>query len=441
MSALEKFWAIQTNNSKQDRREDIAQKNVHFELLYEIIRRNAAREILGMEPNDQRRRTLMQIPGLLELCHTISKASPTDSWTAQSRWRPAKPVEQETSSVMLACQLGEQKAVHMLITQGEDPLCRVKNGLLPLHFVFMFEDSSRDPRDLIHCLLPSTHGSLSSVLDCVAGADNFADVLFPLPPQGSPLSFAIFAGCKKVSRLLLEAGASPLGNLLGNTGDSLSSPKYLAIPLHFADLFLLLWEYAVTKSKSGDHELELSPDKRCVLISGLSVRSFLDLYIVHGSRSDAARQDIIRLIFSALLPVSPSKGNDMLRIPFPECAPILANSVVPASELSEQQQATVPKKLIAAIARALAQTIELGNLEMAYAVSQELEQYMALPKSSRGYCAPLKEIMNVVLLHALQVASEAHWSLTRSLAFIAFAQKHEQLSDLNTNICALAMAV
>ena len=124
-----------------------------------------------------------------------------------------------------------------------------------------------------------------SVLDCVAGADNFVDVLIPIPPQGSPLSFAILvcAGCTQLGRVQLELGASPLGDLLGNTGDSLSSRTCPASSLHSADLFLLLWEYAVTKFKSGDHELDLSPETRCVLISGLSVRSVLDLKI--GDRS------------------------------------------------------------------------------------------------------------------------------------------------------------
>ena len=73
----------------------------------------------------------------------------------------------------------------------------------------------------------------------------------------------------------------------------------------------------------------------------------------------------------------------MRRIPFAEFAPILANNVVPPSELSEQQQPKVPKKLIAAIALPLTQTIELGNLDMAYRLSEELEHCMACLRSSQ----------------------------------------------------------
>jgi hypothetical protein len=150
------------------------------------------------------------------------------------------------SPILLVCQLGEMTTLQVLLDEQEDPSAPGKNGLLPLHFAFMFENCSCDLEELIHFLLPRERRLWSRALEGVASADYSVGCLYPILKEDSPLSFAVFAGCKKISCLLLKADASPAGNL---TQNSLISPRcaiYIATSLHLADLFLLLWEYAST---------------------------------------------------------------------------------------------------------------------------------------------------------------------------------------------------
>ena len=382
----------------------------------------------------------MQVPGLLDLCHGILRGFPTEAKKAHPHPQPAKPVEQERSPVLLACQLGEEMALKTLLALGEDPLVSTKTGLSPLHFAFMFEHSSNELRDIVCSLLPPAGESRYMILDRVANTDRSVDTMYPVPTQGPPLSFAIFAGCKKVSRLLLESDAKPFGPLLHNDLDLSSCPIYIAVSFHFADLFLLLWEYAATQLRRDHVLISAFEKKHSLLIAGLSAHSVLDRYVVHGSRSNKARQEIVRVLFSDLPHFSLQKERGVLRESLTKLSKDLVDIPVMGSDLNEQQLARSSETLSVAVIVATERVIELGDLEMAYAILKELKEYMSPLVLSGGRSARLHWI-DTILYKALQVACEDCWSLTRSIAFIRFAASHEHLPGFKTNICALAIAI
>ena len=107
-------------------------------------------------------------------------------------------------------------------------------------FYFHVRELNGRAEDLIPSLLPLDHSLWKSVLARVAATEHRVDLLYPTLITKSPLSFAVFAGCKEVSRTLLETVASPLGDVFQKPLDSSSSSMHFAVSLHQTKLFLLL---------------------------------------------------------------------------------------------------------------------------------------------------------------------------------------------------------
>lgn len=219
-----------------------------------------------------------------------------------------------------------------------------------------------------------------------------------------------------------------------------SCPIYAAVSLHFANLFLLLWEYAATQLRRNHVLISAIAKEHSLLIAGLSAPLILYRYVVHGSCSNKACRGIFRLLFPDLPHFLLQEDRGVLRKSLTKLSKELVDIPVMGLGLNEQQLTRSPETLSVAVTVATARLIELDDLDMAYAILEELKEYMD-PLVSSGGCSPQLPWINTLLHKALQVACGDCWSSTRSHAFIQFAASHESLSGFMTNICALATAI
>jgi ankyrin repeat protein len=274
-----------------------------------------------------------------------------------------------------------------------------------------------------------------------------------------PFELRCMVWLQDVSYHLLEAGANPFGDTSADQLNHPSCPLHIAISLHLANIFAILMEYGVTKNEWHDvywmsmmkkqststvaKEFQDTPPG--VIVAALSTRSVPDRCLIHGSSSSTARRDIVRILLAELL--SPIHGQNTPELDltssyenFQDPPDVLSSSV----QLHNAQLANPPEKLnlgqgqFIPVAVGLNWILHLGDVEMAYAVLEDLKGHTNIPASSTPW---LTRCMRENFTMAIRVACRSSWSLTRSLSFLRFADEYKRFSDLDTDVAAITMAI
>ncbi|KAH0564833.1 hypothetical protein GP486_001781 [Trichoglossum hirsutum] len=203
------------------------------------------------------------------------------------------------NSLLLACQLGDLDNLVQLASEGADIQSPSSNGCVPLHYLFMFDQSEFVLNAVLGSLLPSDSTAKQSILERRTLKPYILSTQLPFQLVGTPLSFAAATGARTAVKVLLRAGADPLQGYRSQSkspAENLSAIE-IAISFHHADIFTLLWRSCTGNSSRSQLLSELIFTGTMNLIGSLPAQSLLEKQITHGSlRKNAQTATTVALI-------------------------------------------------------------------------------------------------------------------------------------------------
>ncbi|KAF5667503.1 serine threonine kinase [Fusarium denticulatum] len=205
--------------------------------------------------------------------------------------------------LLLACQLGDLKALISMAPRKEKLLPCKRTGPTPLHYLFMFDQDDETLQRALEILLPTHLDSRSPLLESYCSEPQTLDQQLPFSLRGTPLAFAVDAGSLAAVKALLGVGADPLSHSPESEtfpGLSSESPLRKAISCHRADIFLLLWQSCLANTDWHNELLtEVLAGERC-LFSQLCQRSFYELWVMGNGNHQVRRSDMVSALAGAI---------------------------------------------------------------------------------------------------------------------------------------------
>ena len=209
------------------------------------------------------------------------------------------PTSGETA-LAVACRLGDYQATIDLLDRGADPSISDRNGCLPLHWLFMFDDLHIE-----HVASRLTQDWDLQHINSKSSTPMIPDLQYPLVLHGTALAFATTTCSTIAVKTLLGLGADAacgFDEIDPDWGDR--SAITLAVCLHLVDIFSLLWS-------TLPHNLPLSYLHSGVakLACTLPKCSIIERYLIHGENYRSVRQQMASLL-RAFKPLHERFSND-----------------------------------------------------------------------------------------------------------------------------------